>query len=90
MSSPFASCVLFVDDVKVATLENIVLMLLKIPTVEVPLAVLPIISEDGGFLTLQVSTTTNDRDEVQLIVSYVIIIILMIIPFYAVFRTSLN
>jgi hypothetical protein len=62
--SPSASCVLFVEKVQVATLENRVSVSINIPSVAVPLVVLPIISEDGGLLTLQVATSTSNRDEV--------------------------
>ncbi len=62
--SPSASCVLFVKNVQVATLENRVSVSIKIPSVAVPLVVLPIVSENGGFLTLQVATSTSNRDEV--------------------------
>ena len=59
-----SSFVLFVDNVRVGTLENRVTISLTIPSVAVPVAVLPIISEDGGFLTLQIATSTSNRDEV--------------------------
>jgi hypothetical protein len=49
--SPSAPCVLFVEKVQVATLENRVSVSIKIPSVAVPLVVLSIISEDGGFVT---------------------------------------
>ena len=61
--SQSASCV-FVDNVKVATIENRVPVSLQIPSVTVPLVVLPIISEDGGFLDLQIANSTSNRDEV--------------------------
>jgi hypothetical protein len=60
-----APCVLFVDNVQVGTLENRVTGSLKIPSVAVPVPVLPIFSEDGGFLTLEVATSTSNRDEVN-------------------------
>jgi WD40 repeat protein len=41
---------LFVDNVQVGTLNNRVPVSLQIPSVAVPVAVLPIISEDCGFL----------------------------------------
>jgi hypothetical protein len=65
MASSFVSSfVLFVDNVRVGTLENRVPISLQIPSVAVPVAVLPIISEDGGFLTLQSANSTSNRDEV--------------------------
>jgi hypothetical protein len=45
--SPSASCVLFVDNVQVGTLENRVPISLTIPSVAVSVPVLPIFSEDG-------------------------------------------
>jgi len=67
MASSFvsqSSFVLFVDNVQVVgTLENRVPISLQIPSVAVPVAVLPI-SEDGGFLTLQIANSTSNRDEV--------------------------
>jgi hypothetical protein len=64
--SQSASCVHFVDKVQVATgIENRrVPVSLQIPSVAVLLAVLPIISEDGGFLTLQIANSSSNRDEV--------------------------
>ncbi len=59
--SQIASFVLFVDNVQVGTLENRVPISLQIPSVAVPVAVLPIISEDGGFLTLQIANSTETR-----------------------------
>jgi hypothetical protein len=50
------SAVLFVDNVQVGTLKNRLSTSLKIPSV-VPLPFLPIFSEDGSFLTLQVPAT---------------------------------
>jgi hypothetical protein len=51
-----SSCVLFVDNVQVGTLNNRVPISLTIPSVAVPVPVLPIFSEDGaGLLTLEVS-----------------------------------
>ena len=47
--SQSASFVLFVDNVQVGTLENRVPISLQIPSVAVPVAVLPIISEDGPY-----------------------------------------
>jgi hypothetical protein len=65
MASSFVSSfVLFVDNVRVGTLENRVPISLQIPSVAVPVPVLPIFSEDGGFLTLQIATSTSNRDEV--------------------------
>jgi hypothetical protein len=46
--SQSASCVLFVDNVQVGTLENRVPISLTIPSVAVPVPVLPIFSEDGA------------------------------------------
>ncbi len=65
MASSFvsASFVLFVDNVRIGTLENRVPISLQIPSVAVPVAVLPI-SEDGGFLNLQIANSTSNRDEV--------------------------
>ena len=63
--SPSASCVLFVDNVQVGTLNNRVPISLTIPSVAVPVPVSPIFSEDGGFLTLQIATSTSNRDEVN-------------------------
>jgi hypothetical protein len=60
--SQSASFVLFVDNVRVGTLENRVPISLQIPSVAVPVAVLPIISEDG--LNLQIVNSTSNRDEV--------------------------
>jgi hypothetical protein len=61
-----SSFVLFVDNVQViGTLENRVPFSLTIPSVAVPVPVLPIFSEDGGFLTLQIATSTSNRDEVN-------------------------
>jgi hypothetical protein len=62
--SQSASFVLFVDNVRVGTLENRVPISLQIPSVAVPVAVLPIISDNGGFLTLEVAKTTSNQDEV--------------------------
>ena len=62
MASQSASFVLFVDNVRVGTLENRVPVSLQIPSVAVPVAVLPIISEDG--LNLQIANSTSNRDEV--------------------------
>ena len=59
-----ASCVLFVDNVQVGTLENRVPVSLQIPSVAVAVPVLPFFSEDGGFLTLQIANSTSNRDEV--------------------------
>jgi hypothetical protein len=73
MASSFvsqSSFVLFVDNVRVGTLENRVTISLTIPSVAVPVAVLPIISEDGGFLTLQIATSTSNRDEVLIVFCY--------------------
>jgi hypothetical protein len=64
MASSFVPCVLFVDNVQVATIENRVPVSLQLLSVALPLAVLPIISEDGGFLTLQIATSTSNQDEV--------------------------
>jgi hypothetical protein len=68
MASSFvsqSSFVLFVDNVQVVgTLENRVPISLQIPSVAVPVPVSPIFSEDGGFLTLQIATSTSNRDEV--------------------------
>jgi hypothetical protein len=49
-----ASYVLFVDNVQVGTVENRVPIPLEIPSFDVPVPVLPIFSEEGGFLSLQV------------------------------------
>jgi hypothetical protein len=56
--------VLFVDNVQIGTLDNRVQISLTIPSVAVPVPVLPIFSEDGGFLTLEVAKTTSNRDKV--------------------------
>jgi len=49
-----------VDNVRVGTLENRVTISLTIPSVAVPVPVLPIFSEDGaGFLTLEVSNVNS-------------------------------
>jgi hypothetical protein len=60
--SQSASCVLFVDNVQVGTLDNRVPISLSIPSVAVPVPVLPIFSEDG--LNLQIANSTSNRDEV--------------------------
>jgi hypothetical protein len=60
LASQSASCVLFVDNVQVGTLENSLPISLTIPSVAVP--VLPIFSEDGGFLTLQIPNSTRDTE----------------------------
>ena len=58
--SQSASCVLFVDNVQVGTPKNRVPISLTIPSVAVPVPVLPIFSEDGaGFLTLEVSAVNS-------------------------------
>jgi hypothetical protein len=62
--SQSASCVLFVDNIQVATIENRVPVSLQIPSVAVPVPVLPIFSEDDGFLNLQIANSTSNRDEV--------------------------
>ena len=63
--SQSASCVLFVDNVQVGTLENRVPISVTIPSVAVPGgASFANFSEDGGFLTLQIATSTSNRDEV--------------------------
>ncbi len=68
--SQSASFVLFVDNVRVGTLENRVRISLKIPYVAVPVPVLPIFFEDG--LNLQIANSTSNRDEVLIV--FVIII----------------
>jgi hypothetical protein len=73
-----SSFVLFVDNVRVGTLENSVPISLKIPYVAVPVPVLPIFSEDG--LNLQIAYSTSNRDEV-LIVFLLLLLILLIITF---------
>jgi hypothetical protein len=73
MASSFvsqSSFVLFVDNVRVGTLENRVPVSLTIPSVAVPVPVSPIFSEDGGFLTLQIATSTSNRDEVLIVFCY--------------------
>ncbi len=54
-SQQSASCVLFVDNVQIGTLKNRVPISLTIPSVAVHVPVLPIFSEDDGFLTLEVA-----------------------------------
>ncbi len=76
MASSF-SCVLYVDNIQVGTLDNRVPISLTIPSVAVPVSVLPIFSEDGGFLTLQIANSTSNRDEVW------IFFLLLIIAFNA-------
>ena len=68
--SQTASFVLFVDNVRVATIENRVPISVTIPSVAVPVPVLPIFSEDGGFLTLQIANSTSNRDEVLIVFCY--------------------
>ncbi len=58
------SAVLFVDNVQVGTLQNGMSGSLTIDSVAVSALVSPIFSEDGGFLTLQIATSTSNRDEV--------------------------
>jgi hypothetical protein len=65
MASPFVSQSAVLYNVQFETLQDRVSGSLKMPSVAVPLPVLPIFSEDGGFLTLQlVATSTSNRDEV--------------------------
>jgi len=59
-----------VDNVRVGTLENRVPISVQIPSVAVPVPVLPIFSEDGGFLTLQIANSTSNRDEVLIVFCY--------------------
>ncbi len=66
--SQSASFVVFVDNVRVGTLENMVLISLKIPSVAVPVPVLPFFSEDG--LNLQIANSTSNQDEVLIVFCY--------------------
>ena len=59
--SQCASCVLFVDNVQVGTLENRVPISLRIPSVAVSVPVLPIFSEDG--LNLQIANQVDLKIE---------------------------
>jgi hypothetical protein len=54
------------QNVQVATIENSVPVSLQVPSAAVPVPVLPIFSEDDGFLTFGnlVAKTTSNRDEV--------------------------